>query len=131
MVYFTDEPSAIVEKKDCFLCFVDTFALAHFLDPRFHRAVYSNAGTFEDIKEWIIKVYDVVMGEASEKLSMESETDLCHREINAYLSTIKMPHTSTGTKMMEWWKSRSGNFPVLAKLEGKYLMVPASSATSE
>ena len=44
---------------------------------------------------------------------------------------MDQPCIDTDSKSLEWWKSNSSLFPVMAKLAKKYMSIPASSVRSE
>ena len=44
---------------------------------------------------------------------------------------MDQPCIDTDSKPLEWWKSNSSLFPVMAKLAKKYLSIPATSVRSE
>ena len=57
-----------------------------------------------------------------------SKEDKIKKELQMYMD---QPCVDTDSKSLEWWRSNSSFFPVMAHLAKKYLSIPAISVRSE
>ena len=71
-------------------------------------------------------IFDIVDGEVVDLTSAE---DSVASEVDAFISSVRARGEVKGP--LQWWRTKSVDFPTLAKLARSYLAIPGSSIPSE